>query len=276
TYQLNDGVFVVTTPGVYNIRVVDGNNCNATTEVTVSEIQDPVFTIVPDDESCAGANDGSIAINVTNANGYTLQYSIDGGTTFQGSPNFSGLTANTYSVVVRGTFGADVCDFPGSVTINAATPMTGVATLTQGLACPAQTGIITFSGATGGSGAYQYSVGGAFQLSPIFNNLTDGTYTPQIRDANNTTCVITLADIIIDPLTPPTDLSFGQTTATCPALTADVTLTPTGGSGDLVYEIIAPTGAVTNNGNNPIFPGLTPNTYTFRVTDATGCFYTEN
>src|SRR5690606_16635217 len=112
----------------------------------------------------------------------------------------------------RGTFGADVCDFPGSATIDAATPMTGTATLTQGLACPSQTGIITFSGATGGSGAYQYSIGGAFQASPIFSGLAAGTYTPQIRDLNNTTCVITLDDIVIAPLTPPTDLSFAQTT----------------------------------------------------------------
>jgi hypothetical protein len=34
--------------------------------------------------------------------------------------------------------------------------------------------------------------------------------------------------------------------------------------------------SVVNNGNNTVFTGLSPDTYTFRVTDANGCFYTEN
>src|SRR5690606_28836739 len=106
--------------------------------------------------------------------------------------------------------------------------------------------------------------GVTFGAGTVFSGLTNGSYTITVRDANNCTGVTNA--IVFDALTPPTDLSFAQTTATCPALTADVTLTPTGGSGDLVYEIIAPAGAITNNGNNPIFSDLTPDTYTFRIT----------
>jgi len=55
-------------------------------------------------------------------------------------------------------------------------------------------GSITVSNPTGGSGTYQYQINsGAWQSSNVFNGLTAGTYTVQIRDANNITNQTTLS-----------------------------------------------------------------------------------
>ena len=54
-------------------------------------------------------------------------------------------------------------------------------------------GTITVSNPTGGSGTYQYRVNsGTWQNSNVFNSLTAGNYTVQIRDANNITNQTTL------------------------------------------------------------------------------------
>ncbi len=50
-------------------------------------------------ETCAGDMDGSITVTANSSN--TIEYSKDGGTSFQASNTFSGLAAGTYTVVVQ-------------------------------------------------------------------------------------------------------------------------------------------------------------------------------
>lgn len=266
----------VPTAGVYNITVVDSNNCSADTSITVNATPTPDFTVSKTDILCADAvNSGRIDVNVTNPNGNTLEYSIDNGLTFVNSPVFTGLTAGNYDVVVQYTIGADVCtSAPQTITINIATAIDGIATLTTPYTCTTN-GVITVSGVSGGTAPYAYSIDGTnFQSGLIFSGLADGTYTVTIRDANN--CTFLTAPISIDPLDPPTDLSFSNTPLTCPAITSDVTLTATGGTAPLEYQIIAPAASATAYQVSNIFTGLAPNTYTFRVRDANDCVYTES
>ncbi|MCK0180437.1 DUF11 domain-containing protein, partial [Flavobacteriaceae bacterium S0862] len=76
-------IITVSTPGIYNITVVDSNNCTADTTITVDVAPAPDFNITTTDILCSDAgNVGGISINVINPNGNTLGYSIDGGTTF--------------------------------------------------------------------------------------------------------------------------------------------------------------------------------------------------
>jgi len=54
-------------------------------------------------------------------------------------------------------------------------------------------GSITVSSPVGGSGTYEYRLdAGTWQSSNTFTGLAPGTYSVQIRDANNTTCEVTL------------------------------------------------------------------------------------
>ncbi|MFI1773571.1 T9SS type B sorting domain-containing protein [Thalassobellus citreus] len=267
-------IISVTTTGVYDITVVDSNNCSADTSITVNTIPAPDFTVSKTDILCAEAvNSGSIDINVSNPNGNTLEYSIDNGVTFSTSPVFTGLSAGDYDVVVQYTFGPDVClTTPQAITITVAPAINGTATLTTPYTCTTN-GVITVSGVSGGTAPYTYSLDGVnFQPGLIFTGLTDGTYTVTIQDANN--CSFVTAPVIIDSLNPPTDLDFTNTPISCPALTSDVTLTPTGGVTSLEYRIISPT--TTSYQTSNVFTGLVSDTYTFEVRDANDCMYAES
>ncbi|MCF6307529.1 MAG: T9SS type B sorting domain-containing protein [Flavobacteriaceae bacterium] len=266
---------VVTAPGVFNILVVDSNNCSAETTITVEAALEPEFIVETTDILCAGDLTGSININVTNPNGNTLQYSINGGLSFTNSPLFTGLTAGNYNVVVEYTFGPSVCLTDIQIaTINEATPITGIAELTAPYTCTSN-GTITATNVTGGNPPYTYSIDGiTFQSDPNFTNLTAGTYSITIMDANG--CTIITNEITIPPLDPPTDLMFSNSPLTCPTNLVSVTITgTTGGVPPLEYQITAPVAAATPYQTSTVFTNLAPDTYTFQVKDANDCTYSE-
>tara|TARA_R110002124_G_scaffold138576_6_gene302168 strand:+ start:102213 stop:111887 length:9675 start_codon:yes stop_codon:yes gene_type:complete len=274
-FQTNPEI-VVTAPGVYNITVVDSNNCSASTTITIDAILPPEFTVSTEDILCADpGNTGTITFNVTAANGNTLRYSINGGLSFFNSPVFTGLTAGNYNTAVEYSYAGSVCvTVQETVTINSVDPIEGVAELTAPYTCT-DTGTITAINVSGGTPPYTYSIDGVnFQASPVFTGLTAGTYTITIKDAND--CTFVTNEIIIPPLDPPTDLTFSNTPLTCPTNTTDVTITSTtGGVAPLEYRIIAPAPAVTPYQTSNVFAGLAPGTYTFEVMDANECIYSE-
>ena len=275
-FQTNPEI-VVSTPGVYNITVVDSNNCSADTTITIEAVLPPEYTIAKEDILCADAGDtGSIIFNVSNPNGNTLRYSIDGGASFFNSPVFTNLAAGSYQAVVEYTYGSSLCwTFPELITINTTTAIDGEAELIAPFTCTS-TGTITVTGVTGGTPPYMYSIDGStFQASPTFTGLTPGTYSVIIRDAND--CTFITNEITIPPLDPPTDLTFSNTPLTCPTNTTTVTITgTTGGVAPLEYRIIAPAAATTPYQTSNTFAGLAPGTYTFEVRDSNECVYSES
>ncbi|TYA72007.1 T9SS type B sorting domain-containing protein [Seonamhaeicola marinus] len=266
----------VTTGGTFNITVIDSNNCSTSVSIDIDAIPQPDFNILSTDILCAdNPNSGAIDINVTNANGNTLRYSIDNGVTYSSSSAFTGLSAGTYEVVIEYTYGTDVClTTPQSITIDTVDPLDGTATVTTPYTCTSP-GEITVSGVTGGTLPYEYSIDGVnYRVSNSFPGLRNGTFTVYIRDANG--CIFIIDPVVIDPLNPPSDLDFSHTALTCPTNTATVTLTASGGVAPLEYQIVSPSGAATSYQASNTFAGLSPGTYTFRVRDDYNCEYTES
>jgi len=275
-------IFDVLIPGDYTFVVVDKNNCaafsNVVTIVLVPEIEYDPSTVI--DEACFGAADGSISFNVTDTNGYQIEFFLldAGGNEIANNSSgvFTGLAQGDYTIRLEQSKGGSTCEFFEDYTISG--PVNGItssAALIQAYTCT-QLGIIEAQGTTGGTAPYEYSIDGvnffAGAGAETFSGLTDGTYTITVRDANG--CTLVTNTVTIDPLNSPTDLTFAVTDPNCPALTSDVTVSVVGGTTPNVYEIIAP--VVVNNGNNNVFTGLSPDTYTFRVTDANNCTYQEN
>jgi Putative metal-binding motif/Secretion system C-terminal sorting domain/HYR domain len=93
-----------------------GNSASCTATVTITPFV-TITGIVPTNETCSGAADGTITINAT-AVGGTLVYSKNGGTSYQGSNVFSNVSPGTYSIKVlaQGTSG---CAATGTATVNA-------------------------------------------------------------------------------------------------------------------------------------------------------------
>ncbi|MCC5654590.1 T9SS type B sorting domain-containing protein [Nostoc sp. XA013] len=268
--------------GTYVFIMVDNNNCTALSNpVTIQNLPDVVFTTSFENIKCNGANDGSIRYTVTNANGFSYHFILRDDLGFDVATStsgvFNGLAPGNYTayfVQENTTFN---CEFPTDFTLTQPEPLTGSVTQTQPNNCITNgaTISITTGSVTGGTAPYEYSIDGInFGTATSFSGLTAGTYTVTVRDANG--CTFRTNAITISPLSPPTNIQFAATAPTCPALTSNVTLTVTGGTGPFVYEITAPAAAIANNGNNAVFSGLAPGTYTFKVTDANGCSFTRN
>ncbi len=268
--------------GTYQFIVVDRNNCTALSNpVTINLVPNVVFTTSVQNVTCAGASNGSVIYNLVAANGYQVSYQLLNSSgqviASNNSGIFTGLPAGQYTVVLIQRQGNRVCNFPADYTITEPAPLMGTATLLSNYTClntGATIGIQPGS-VSGGTAPYQYSINGiTFGTNSVFSNLTAGTYTITIRDANN--CLWVTNPITINPLVRPTDLSFTATPLTCPSLTSSITLAVTGGTGPFVYEIIAPSSSAIVNNANPTFTNLQAGTYTFQVTDSNGCNYQEN
>lgn len=108
SYSLDGGPFTTNlqytnlAPGDYDLTVQNGDGCETTITITINAAPivpaDPVSTVVHPD---CGETTGNIT--VSSPTGGTLEYSIDGGTTWQPSPIFTGLTPGNYDVLVRDT-----------------------------------------------------------------------------------------------------------------------------------------------------------------------------
>ncbi|SFR57839.1 gliding motility-associated C-terminal domain-containing protein [Maribacter stanieri] len=280
--------FNVSAPGDYTFLVLDRNGCYVESNTVTIEYQ-PTADFDPTtvtDVLCFGEATGRIQYNISNANGYTLLFTLfdsaDQPLANNSSGNFPNLAAGDYRVTINQTRGAASCDSEETFTIAAPlAAISGDAVLVQDYTC-LQDGIIEVQNVAGGTAPYSYSIDGINFVPDTtananrFENLTDGSYTLTIRDAND--CTFVTNQIVIDRPNPPTDLTVVESQITCPAQTANLTVNAINGTAPYVYSIIAPAtiAPTSTTGNEAAFNGLAPDTYTVRVTDADGCFYDEN
>ncbi|MDO6761547.1 T9SS type B sorting domain-containing protein [Tamlana sp. 2_MG-2023] len=270
--------YAATAPGTYQFRITNDQTCIAvSTVVTVDPIVYPVIdSAIASEVSCIGESDASIVVTASSGvPPYT--YSIDNGLNFQGSNVFDNLPAGTYDVVVMDS---KSCQSTPATQVVIADPTAVVASavVTDGLVCGPgnvkQNALVTVSG-TGGTGTYSYSFDGVnYSSTNTYNTNLSGTVNYWVKDSNG---CIDVNSIVIDDITPPSDMDFTQSTVTCIVPSSIVTITSvTHGVAPYTYEILAPTGAIISNGTNNVFTGLAPDTYAFRVTDANGCYYDES
>ncbi|MCD4832328.1 MAG: gliding motility-associated C-terminal domain-containing protein, partial [Bacteroidales bacterium] len=156
--------------------------------------------IISDVSTCYGENTGQLTVYASGGTG-NFEYSINGGTDYQASNTFTGLSARSYVIKVMDD---DGCTSPDS-TVNVGEPaellISGL-TVIHSSECndPQNTGVITIN-ATGGTGVYQYSIdnGDNWQAGSTFNNLDVGNYTLIVRDVN--LCETTPLDtsIVLNP-----------------------------------------------------------------------------
>ncbi len=269
SYSIDNGVtfqasanFSGLSASAYNLVVEDANGCQVTGTENVNSIGGPsINAVVTTDPSCNGGTDGSITITVSGGTApYT--YSIDGGTTTQGSNSFIGLVAGTYAIEVTDTNG---CNSTGSATLNDPTAITFSSTATDE-ACGAADGTITLT-ASGGTGALSYSIdnGVTFQASANFSGLTAGTYNLVVEDANG--CQVTGTETVISTAGPGIDAVVGTDPSCNGGNDGSITITASGGTAPYAYSI---DGGTTTQGSNS-FIGLGAGTYAIEVTDNNGC-----
>ena len=248
----------------YPIVVKDTNNCLTTLQnVIITQPNAISFSATTTGVSCNGNSNGSISITGTGGTS-PLQYSINGGTTFQSANIFSGLTASTYSVIVKDT---NNC-LSGSQNIIISQPnlLSFTATPTNVSCNGGSNGIITVSGA-GGTTPYQFSNNGGstFQSSNIFSSLSATTYSIIVKDTNN--CITAAQNVTV---TEPNVLSFSatQSNVTCNGgNNGSITISATGGTSPFQYSSNGGSSYQSSN----IISSLTANSYSVIVKDANNC-----
>ena len=180
-----DSTFSGLSGGTYTISAVDANGC-AVMDSTLTIIQSAVINISAvektDIVACAGDSSGSIKIIASGGAGI-LNYSIDGGATFQTDSVFDSLKAGDYHIVVMDSLDCMVT-YPDAVTLTEPTPISATFAVTNYINENALGTIAVIP--AGGNPPYEYSYdnGTTFGQDSLFNNLIDSTYSVVVRDAN--------------------------------------------------------------------------------------------
>ena len=283
TTWVGSGIFTNVVPGTYNVQIRDAVNptCILVLNPALVITQPAVLsaTLTKTDITCFGAHNGSIVISGA-AGGYgTYQYTINGGTTWVGSGNFTNLNPGTYNVRIR-----DAVNTACSINLDPALVVTEPPVLSAtvnrtNITCFGSTdGTITISAPAGGHGTYEYSIngGGSWQATGNYTGLTPGNYNVQIRDAAFTGCYIVLNNALV--LTQPAVLTatLASTNVTCNGVN-DGTISITGASGGYgTYEYTINGG--TNWLASGLFTNVAPGTYDIRIRDAAhpSCFIILN
>ncbi|MES2575603.1 MAG: T9SS type B sorting domain-containing protein, partial [Bacteroidota bacterium] len=189
---------------------------------------------------------------------------------------FTGLTdAGVYNIIVKDAKECVSIAIP--VDITQPVILTASAAVTP-FGCDAtnapQDAIVTITAIDGTPGyTYSFDGGNTFQASASFPVNTPQTINYVVHDANG--CIANGSAVVV-PYTPPTDMNLTATPIYCntPGTVATVTVNSvTSGVAPYTYEIISPVASASNA--TGIFPGLAPDTYIIKVTDANGCSTTK-
>lgn len=263
----NSGLFSGLGAGAYQITVKDAVQCTATITVVVSNQTAPVISVVNSTNvSCNGGNDGSITLGATGGGTGTLQYSVNGGVSFQTNPVFTGLTAGSYGVLVKDQTG---CSSGTTVILTQPSSITFVVSSLPVSCNGGANGQITVSNAVGGIGILSYSVNGVnYQSNSTFSNLSAATYSVSVKDIAGCTATKTVT------VTQPAAIS-ATATVTSPgcndATDGRIVVTATGGVGGYMYSL--------NNVNYrqpSLFLNVGAGTYTVYVKDRNNCSFSFN
>lgn len=270
TYSFNGGSFTSTTnytnlaAGTYTITVQDANNCTFTVNPVVANTAGPTAIASNTTSSTCGGANGSITLGAVTGGTAPYTYSV-GGSPFTGTTNYTGLIANTYTIIVQDANG---CQFTTTATVTDLSGLVANITAQTNVSCNGgNNGSVTVT-ASGSTAPYSYSLnGGAFGGSGTFSGLAAGTYTVTARDGNS--CTVTVTVTITQP-TAMAGVISAQTNVSCfGGNNGSVTVSGSGGTTPYTYSIDA--GPF---GGTPTFNTLTAGPHTVTIRDANNCTVT--
>jgi len=257
--------FTAVAGGSHTVVVTDASGgCTSNIPVSVTSTGTLAVNITSTNTTCTGVNNGTITVNVPNANN-PLTYYVN--LIPRPGPTFTNLAPGTYFISVEDAGGCRADFIP--VTIDAGTgTLTGTATAAP-TACPGvNNGAITVT-PTSGTGPYDYSIDGGtnWQTSNIFPGLAPGNYTIIIRESG-----LCRSNPIPVTVASGTGIAANVTnTATaCTGISnGSITITPTNGTGPFTFIL---DGTTTQTGaTSTTFTGLAAGAHSITITDAAGC-----
>jgi len=287
-YSINGGTDWQVSPdfnnliaGTYDVQMRDQSNPTCTKvldgALILTQPAELQATVNKTDVTvCNGNNNGSINMTGVSGGSGNFEFTIDGGTTWQVSPDFNNLIAGTYDVQMRDQANPTCIEvLDAALEITQPDALQATVNKSDVTGCFGDnTGSINMTGVSGGSGNFEFTIdgGATWQVSPDFNNLIAGTYDVQMRDQANPTCSKVLDGALV--LTQPTEIiitAVKNTDITCfDANDGTVLVTITqGGIAPLTVSVDGAAAiALPADG---IITGLTPGNHTFQVIDDNNC-----
>lgn len=252
--------------GTYNVGVQDAAGCQHATSFTITQpATDLVMNLSPQDLSCFESADGSIAVDQNGLSPYTFNLSDAFGV-----PLASATDANnhTFSNLSTGIYFIEVIDANGCATQDAVelfepNPLAVETTVTPISCYLGSDGAVAITQTTGGTTPYAPVVWDdpAAQVGSTATNLSEGTYTATIADANG--CELIETFTLLDP--PAMVLNQGYLTDTCGQGLGAATMEVMAGTPPYTYLWIL------DSVTTATHYGLTEGSYQVIVTDANGC-----
>ncbi len=219
--------FINVSPGVHQITVKDlATGCvSQQLSVTVINIPPPAGApaVTINSQPTCSNNVGSLTVTSPVSG---VLYGIDGN--YQLSASFVNLSPGTYQITTKTDPGGCISQ-PASITINPppGAPAAPVFNITQQPTCTDPTGAINITSPIGAN--LQFSLGGSYQVSPIFNGLAPGTYSLTTKDLGSG-CISASSILVINAV------------PLAPTVTGSVTQQPTCANPQGIITVSSPAG----------------------------------
>jgi gliding motility-associated-like protein len=243
--------------GTYTVTISDANNCTATGSYVVSEPSAITASFTSTPSTCNQNNGTLTVLAVGGTPGYT--YLWNNGNT---SSTINNLLAGNYTVTI--TDSRSCTSVQSASVLSQPSPIVVQNSLTNVLCNGDSTGAISIS-VNGGTAplSFLWSNG---ETTQNIANLTNGSYTVTVTDANGCTGAKSFF------ISQPTFLSlanFSIINSTCGQANGSVLVNPVGGVSP--YSYLWNTGSIVNQITNVV-----AGNYTLTVTDANGCTRSRN
>ncbi len=267
TYNIDGGPFSTNnfftnlSGGIHTVIVRDENDCEGVTTIVIDEPLELISFVSNQTEiDCSGNNNGQVILGSSGGSpGYL--YSFNGGGYL---PNnvFTNLSQGIYFVE---TVDENFCEYSFNVTITEPDILQLIVQAQVNLNCfGATNGLIEVAG-QGGTGNLQYQINNqGYQVSPIFENLSGGTYNLDVIDENG--CV---EGIMVD-ITEPSELEVelvNQTNVSCTGGLGSITVNSVGGNGTPTVTL----NGTMLSGNSVTFNNLAVGIYPIIIEDENNC-----
>lgn len=245
--------------GNYQVLVTDTYGCTNTVSVAVPN-STATYSGSTTQVSCQGGNNGTATATMTPAIGVVSYNWYDAGG--QTAQTATGLSAGTYHCEITSNLG---CIDTVQVTVTEIAPLVAQLVNQQDVSCNGSNdGIVSIS-VSGGTPQYNYSWNNSLSVGATANDLSAGSATVTVTDANN--CTATFTSLISEP----TALSItGSTPVSCQG----------GADGTATASMTSLLGTVSYNWydaggqNTATATGLAVGTYHCEATSSVGCIDT--
>jgi hypothetical protein len=273
TYSWTPSGTTATLPGLcagtYSLEIRDANNCKASASSNIVPPSSISSSISGNLTICQGAST-SLTVNAAGGTpGYSYNWSP--GTTLNITNSAVVIATPTITTTYTATtIDANSCSKTFSVTVIVNSLPSVNLTPTQPLCFASCNGMLSAT-AFGGLSPYTYSWSPSGQTTSIISGLCPGTYSLQVKDANN--CSTTASNNIFSP--PSLSPSISGNSAVCIGASATLTANISGGTPGYTYNW-TPSSSLNNSINQVVIATPTITTiYTVTITDANGCFTTS-